>query len=84
VAQHLAQVEPVEALHDEVDVAVGCRARVGDVDDVGMADLGRRDTPVFAVTSIEALWRRMGQKRYPEATEIFITADAGGSNGYRA
>ncbi len=25
----------------------------------------------------------MGSKRHPEATELFITADAGGSNGYR-
>ena len=41
------------------------------------------DTPVFAVTSIETWWKRMGIKRYPDATEIIITADAGGSNGYR-
>ena len=41
------------------------------------------DTPVFAVTSIEAWWRQVGEKRYPEAREIFITADAGGSNGHR-
>ena len=26
----------------------------------------------------------MGSKRYPHATELFITADAGGSNGYRS
>ncbi len=26
----------------------------------------------------------MGSKRYPDATELFITADAGGSNSYRA
>ena len=42
------------------------------------------DTPVFAVTSIETWWKRMGSKRYPEASEIFISADAGGSNGYRS
>jgi hypothetical protein len=42
------------------------------------------DTPVFAVTSIEAWWKRVGVKRYPRAREIFITADAGGSNGYRS
>lgn len=41
------------------------------------------DTPVFAVTSIEAWWMRMGAQRYPNARELFITADAGGSNGYR-
>jgi len=42
------------------------------------------DTPVFAVTSIEAWWTQVGSKRYPEAREIFITADAGGSNSYRS
>lgn len=42
------------------------------------------DTPVFAVTSIEAWWMRMGAQRYPNARELFITADAGGSNGYRS
>jgi len=26
----------------------------------------------------------MGKSRYPDATELFITADAGGSNGYRS
>jgi hypothetical protein len=42
------------------------------------------DTPVFAVTSIEAWWRQVGAKRYPEAREMYITADAGGSNSYRS
>jgi hypothetical protein len=42
------------------------------------------DTPVFAVTSIEAWWKNVGAQRYPEARELFITADAGGSNGHRA
>lgn len=41
------------------------------------------DTPVFAVTTIEAWWKRVGSKRYPDVRELFITADAGGSNGYR-
>jgi len=41
------------------------------------------DTPVFAVTSIEAWYRQVGEKRYPDARELFITADAGGSNGHR-
>ncbi len=41
------------------------------------------DTPTFAVTSIEAWWKHVGQPRYPDAREIFITADAGGSNGHR-
>ena len=42
------------------------------------------DTPVFAVTSIEAWWKQVGAQRYPDARELFITADAGGSNGHRA
>lgn len=42
------------------------------------------DTPTFAVTSIEAWWKQVGVQRYPEARELFITADAGGSNSYRS
>lgn len=42
------------------------------------------DTPTFAVASIRRWWSTMGQQAYPKAKEIFITADAGGSNGYRA
>ena len=41
------------------------------------------DTPEFAVASILRWWQTMGKKVYPDATELFITADAGGSNGYR-
>lgn len=42
------------------------------------------DTPVFAVKSIEAWWKQVGEQRYPKARELFITADAGGSNSYRS
>jgi hypothetical protein len=42
------------------------------------------DTPEFAVASIRRWWMTMGRGVYPEATELFITADAGGSNGYRS
>jgi hypothetical protein len=42
------------------------------------------DTPAFAVASIRHWWRTMGKKSYPNATDLLITADAGGSNGYRA
>ena len=41
------------------------------------------DTAEFAVESIRRWWRHMGSKVYPEATELLITADAGGSNAYR-
>jgi hypothetical protein len=41
------------------------------------------DTAAFAVASIRTWWLTMGVVRYPEATRLMITADAGGSNGYR-
>ncbi len=41
------------------------------------------DTSVFAVESIRRWWRTMGEALYPEASRLLITADAGGSNGYR-
>jgi hypothetical protein len=60
----------------------------------GVYDMGRNeacvsigrdhDTPAFAVASIRRWWKTMGAVAYPKATEIFITADAGGSNGYRS
>ena len=42
------------------------------------------DTPAFAVASIRHWWRKMGRRAYPQATTLYITADAGGSNGYRS
>lgn len=41
------------------------------------------DTSEFAVYSIKQWWKRMGNKQYPEADKLLITADGGGSNGYR-
>ena len=41
------------------------------------------DTAYFATASIRRWWREMGTTRFPRATELFITADGGGSNGYR-
>jgi hypothetical protein len=42
------------------------------------------DTPAFAVQSIRQWWKNMGAQAYRHATKLFITADAGGSNGYRS
>jgi hypothetical protein len=42
-----------------------------------------RDTAEFAVESIRRWWERMGKFRYPKAIQLLITADGGGSNGYR-
>jgi hypothetical protein len=41
------------------------------------------DTAEFAVESIRRWWNQMGRARFPDATRLLITADAGGSNGYR-
>jgi hypothetical protein len=41
------------------------------------------DTPAFAVDNLERWWREEGLLRYPDATELLILADGGGSNGYR-
>ena len=41
------------------------------------------DTAAFAVESIRRWWRTMGKPLYPTAKRLLITADCGGSNGYR-
>jgi transposase len=41
------------------------------------------DTAEFAVATIRRWWKRMGMRLYPQATELLITADGGGSNGSR-
>ena len=75
-------------VHDFPSDAVGKAIPYGVYDvaaNAGFVNVGiDHDTPVFAVTSIETWWKRMGSKRYPNAGEVFITADAGGSNGYRS
>jgi hypothetical protein len=52
--------------------------------DEGWVNVGiSHDTAEFAVESIRRWWVRMGHPVYPEAKELLITADAGGSNGSR-
>ncbi len=41
------------------------------------------DTAAFAVQSIASWWRSMGQQAYPQAKDLLISADGGGSNGHR-
>jgi len=51
---------------------------------VGWVSVGTdHDTSEFAVESIRRWWNNMGQVRYPNATELLITADGGGSKGSR-
>ena len=42
------------------------------------------DTAEFAVASIRGWWEQLGCTRYPEARHLLVTADCGGSNGYRS
>ncbi len=41
------------------------------------------DTAAFAVATIGRWWDMVGSQAYPQARRLLITADAGGSNGYR-
>jgi hypothetical protein len=41
------------------------------------------DTAEFAVASLRRWWTEMGSARFPNATRLMITADCGGSKGYR-
>jgi hypothetical protein len=50
----------------------------------GFVNVGTdHDTGAFAVASIRGWWRAEGQRLYPKAQRLLITADGGGSNGYR-
>lgn len=51
----------------------------------GWVNLGiDSDTAEFAVESIRGWWKAMGKKVYPDAKNLTITADGGGSNSSRA
>jgi hypothetical protein len=74
-------------VHDFVDPELG-RANPYGVYDIGADEawvsVGTdHDTSAFAVQTIRRWWFSMGKLRYPKATELTITADGGGSNGYR-
>jgi len=50
----------------------------------GFVNVGTdHDTGAFAVASIRGWWRFEGHRLYPRARRLLITADGGGSNGYR-
>lgn len=59
----------------------------------GIYDIGRNtgfvnvgtdhDTGAFAVASIRGWWHHEGKRLYPDVATILITADGGGSNGWR-
>jgi len=74
-------------VHDFVD------EELGKVNPYGVYDIARNegwvsvgtdhDTAAFAVASVERWWEAMGRAVYPNASTLMITADCGGSNGYR-
>jgi hypothetical protein len=74
-------------VHDFVDPVLGKAAPYGVYDlaaNQGWVSVGiDHDTAEFAVESIRRWWKEMGKPRYPAATRLLITADCGGSNGYR-
>jgi len=81
--------EPVDVrVHDfPDDNAVGKAVPYGIYDmgrNEGFVNVGMSgDTGAFAVNSISAWWSTMGRAAYPEANELMIVADAGGSNNPR-
>lgn len=80
--------KPIEVnLHDFADPELGKAVPYGIYElgtDRGYVNVGiNHDTGEFAVASIRRWWQEFGRKRYPRAKRLLITADAGGSNGYR-
>ncbi len=78
------------SVHDFADRALGEHAKaipygIYDVaNDEGWVSVGdTADTAEFAVESIRRWWQTMGRARFGDADRLLITADAGGSNGYR-
>jgi len=77
-------------VHDFADPALGEFAKaipygIYDIaNNEGWVNVGdAADTSEFAVESIRRWWNQMGKARFPDASRLLVTADAGGSNGYR-
>ena len=74
-------------VHDFIDPKLSRAVPYGVYDvtnNVGWVSVGTdHDTAAFAVNAIRRWWRTMGKKRHPKAKRLMITADGGGSNGYR-
>jgi hypothetical protein len=75
-------------VHDFQDKALGKVIPYGVYDilnDQGWVSVGiDHDTAQFAANSIRRWWLKMGCRRFPRAGELLITADGGGSNGWRS
>lgn len=80
--------EPIQVnMHDFPDPKQGKVIPYGIYDvtsNQGWVNVGiNHDTAELAVESIRKWWWYMGKQMYPNAQELLITADCGGSNGYR-
>ena len=74
-------------VHDFPDPAVGKAIPYGVYDigaNTGWVSVGTdHDTAAFAVATLRRWWAQVGQPAYPHARRLLVSADAGGSNGYR-
>src|SRR6266849_1450102 len=74
-------------VHDFIDKELGKVTPYGVYDiaaNAGWVNVGTdHDTAAFAVATIATWWRNAGKAAYPQASRLLITADGGGSNGYR-
>jgi hypothetical protein len=74
-------------VHDFVDRELGKANPYGVYDlaaNTGWVSVGTdHDTAAFAVNTIRSWWNTTGSPTYPGASRLLITADGGGSNGYR-
>lgn len=75
------------SVHDFPDPELGRAVPYGVYDigsNSGWVSVGSdHDTAAFAVNAIRRWWMTMGKERYASSRRLMITADAGGSNGYR-
>lgn len=86
--EYVPSGKPVEvSMHDFPDKTLGKVVPYGVYDigqNKGWVSVGiSSDTAQFAVNSIRTWWHSMGKGLYKSPSEIFVTADCGGSNGYR-
>lgn len=74
-------------VHDFVDKELGKAVPYGVYDlaaNTGWVSVGTdHDTAAFAVATLRRWWTQIGAPTYPQARRLLISADAGGSNGYR-
>lgn len=73
--------------HDFPDKELGKAIPYGVYDvaaNSGWVNVGTdHDTAAFAVESLRRWWNAVGRQGHPHAGRLLVTADAGGSNGYR-